>query len=493
MENAARTRKNLIMFPLGTIGRDAIYQLFTNYILTFVLFTRALTAAQLAAISAIMVGARIFDALNDPVMGNIVDRTRTKYGKFKPWLIIGIISTSIVVYLAFNTKLQGWSFIWFFGVIYFLYSITYTMHDISYWGMIPSLGTDAHTRDQFTSRAILFAGVGSTLASVLIPMLTTGSMTIGSSTAYAYGKVALVACLLSPLFLCFTIFGVHENLDYNTEPIPPVSFQKILTVFRGNDQLIWVSLIFLIQQIGQNIVLGGIGSTYIYFEFGYEGGYFSLFTTVGIAATAFLMVFYPTISARIHRKPLMKIMMIISTVGYVIMLICGLIIPTGISKFWSITIGYMLANFGNYCFYLILMISIINTVEYNEFKNGERDDAIIASVRPFLTKLSSALIVIITTSTYILFGITSYTNQISALEQQASLGTISETDKLMQIQALLSSVSHTKSIGLLCTITILPFLLMLASYLLYKKHYKLDEEVYERICSELTIQRSKEI
>ena len=178
-EDIIQRKKNLIMFPLGTIGRDMVYNLVTSYLLTYVLFTRALTAAQLAAISAIMVGARVFDALNDPIMGNIIERTRTRWGKFKPWLVIGIVTTSVVVYLFFNTKLQGWSFVWFFGVMYFMYSITYTMHDISYWGMVPALSSDANARNQFTSRATLFAGIGGALAGMLIPIFTTGKNAIG--------------------------------------------------------------------------------------------------------------------------------------------------------------------------------------------------------------------------------------------------------------------------------------------------------------------------
>ena len=90
MDNAKIQKRNLIMFPLGTVGRDMVYNLVTSYLLTFVLFTRNLNAAQLSAITAIMVAARIFDALNDPVMGNIIERTRTRWGKFKPWLVIGI-------------------------------------------------------------------------------------------------------------------------------------------------------------------------------------------------------------------------------------------------------------------------------------------------------------------------------------------------------------------------------------------------------------------
>ena len=171
MEDKKYLKRNLIMFPLGTVGRDMIYNLFTNFIFTFILFTRGLNAAQLGAVSAIMIGARVFDALNDPIMGNIIERTRTRWGKYKPWLVIGILSTSLVVYAAFNTKLAGWNFVWFFALIYFLYSITYTMHDISYWGMVPALGTDAHVRDQFTARTNLFAGIGGTLAGFFIPML----------------------------------------------------------------------------------------------------------------------------------------------------------------------------------------------------------------------------------------------------------------------------------------------------------------------------------
>ena len=179
MDEARRTRKNLWMFPLGTVGRDMIYTLFTNFILTYILFTRSLTAAQLSAVTVIMVAARVFDALNDPVMGNIIERTRSRYGKFKPWLLAGILLTSAVVYAAFNTRLEGWSFVAFFGFIYLMYSIAYTMHDISYWGMVAALGSDEDTRNRFTSRATLFAGVGVTLASVVIPMFTTGEMALG--------------------------------------------------------------------------------------------------------------------------------------------------------------------------------------------------------------------------------------------------------------------------------------------------------------------------
>ncbi len=486
MDEKAVNKRNLLLFPLGTIGRDMVYNLVTNFLMTFILFTRELTNAQLGAITAIMVASRIFDALNDPIMGNIIERTRTKWGKFKPWLFIGILTTSIVVYIVFNTNLQGWSFIWLFGFFYFAYSITYTMHDISYWGMVPALTSDADTRNQLTSRATLFAGIGGTSASILIPLLTTGAMAIGSSATIAYGRIALVISILAPLFLFITIFGVKETRSYSSEPAPKVSFKKIISTITGNDQLLWIALVFLIQQIGNGIVLGGIGSTYIYFDFGYSGGLYSLFTTVGMSVTALLMIFYPMISRKIPRKKFMTILAIVATVGYVLMLVPGLAMPHGnMIKFYIITVGYMLANFGQYGFYLIMMISIMNTVEYNEYKFGTRDEAIISSLRPFLTKLASALTVVITTVTYMIFRVTHYTNQISALENASAAGDLAEADKLAQIGQVLSGVQPSQSLGLLLAMTVLPCIMMLISYFLYQKKYKLDEKEYDRIVEEI--------
>lgn len=489
MEDLKLRKKNLIMFPLGTVGRDMEYYLFTSCIMTFVLFTRNLTSAQFAAITAIVVAARIFDALNDPIMGNIIERTRTRWGKFKPWLVIGILSTSVVVYLAFNTSLQGWSFVWFFGVIYFMYSITFTMHDISYWGMVPALSSDANARNQFTARATLFAGIGGTLASVLIPMLTVGDKAIGGSTTTAYGVIALVICIIAPLFLCFTIFGVREKREYTDAP--PVSLKKIWKTITGNDQLLWISLIFLIQQIGNGFIIGGIGSTYIYFDFGYNGGLFSLFSIVGMSVTAFLMIFYPAISRKIKRKKLMGILAVIAVAGYVIMLIAGLVLPSTMLKFWAVVIGYMLSNFGQYGFYLVMMISIINTVEYNEYVSGQRDEAIIASLRPFLTKLSSALIILITNLSYIIFGVTSYTNRISDFENQCARNLITEADKISLIDGVINGIAPGQTLALLLCMAIIPCVLMLTSYVLYKKHYKLDEDEYTHICAELEARKAK--
>lgn len=471
---------------MGTVGRDMMYNLVTNFLLTYILFTKGLTASQLAAITAIMVAARVFDALNDPIMGNIIEMTHTKWGKFKPWLLVGVLLSSAVVIMVFSSDLKGWNFVVLFGVFYFCYSITYTMHDISYWGMVPALSSDAAARDQLTSRATLCAGVGSTLASILIPMLTTGNTAIGGSANVAYKYVAIGVSILAPLFLCCTLFGVKERREMTKPEKASGGLKMVVRTFVKNDQLRWISIIFLIQQVGNGLIIGGIGSTYIYFEYGYEGGLYSLFSTIGMAATAFLMIFYPMISSRINRKPLMNIMAGISVVGYVFMLLSRVIPSMG---FTLLVLGYMLSNFGQYSYYLIMMISIINTVEYNEYKNGTRDEAIIASVRPFMTKMSSAVIVILTTLSYMIFGVTNYTNQISDFESASAAGLITESEKLVSIQNVVGSVETGQRLGLLIFMTVIPCVLMLLSNYLYQKKYILDEAEYERICKEIETTR----
>ncbi|MBQ5771467.1 MAG: MFS transporter [Clostridia bacterium] len=486
MDEMKRNKRNLFMFPLGTVGRDMMYALFNSFLLTYILFTRTLTAAQLSAITFIMVAARLFDAFNDPIMGNIIERTRTKYGKFKPWLVIGIVSSCAVIYAAFNSGFQGWGFIVFFGIAYLLYSVAYTMHDISYWGMIASLTSDSDMRNRLTSLATLCAGVGGTLAGLLVPLLTTGNFALGGNAQTAYGRIALVFCIIGPAFLCFTIFGVKERKEEKIRKAPPVSYRKILSTIVNNKQLLWIAIIFLIQQIGNNVAVNGIGSTYIYFAFGYEGGLYSIFSTVGVLATAFMMIFYPAISRKVKRKKLLSIGITISAVGYALMLAVGLVLKTSTVKFVLLTAGYMAANFGQYTFYLVMMISIINTVEYNEYLFGERDEAIIASLRPFLTKMAAALVIALTSLTYILCGVTDVTNRISALENSATQGLITEAEKLSGISEVIKSVSPSQTVGLFVTMTVLPFILMTISYVLYQKKYTLDEDKYESIVRELS-------
>jgi melibiose permease/lactose/raffinose/galactose permease len=174
------------------------------------------------------------------------------------------------------------------------------------------------------------------------------------------------------------------------------------------------------------------------------------------------------------------------------MILSGILLPGGMGKFWLVTIGYTLSMFGQYGYYLILMIAIINTVEYNEYKNGERDEAIITSMRPFLTKMASAIVVGLTYLTYMIFRVTEYTNQISELEQQANTGVITSEAKNAAVDEVLKLATHGQSVGMLLFMVFLPMIFMLLAFFLYKKFYKLDEDEYDRICAEIESRKAAE-
>ena len=132
-----------------------------------------------------------------------------------------------------------------------------------------------------------------------------------------------------------------------------------------------------------------------------------------------------------------------------------------------------------------MMISIINTVEYNEYKHGTRDEAIITSMRPFLTKLASAISVMLASFSYMLFKVTDFTNQISSYENQAERGVISAEERSTLIADVISNVASTQRVGLLIFMTVVPCIMMIVCCVLYRKFYILDEEKYDAICKEL--------
>ena len=217
-QGEALSRRNLWAYPAGTIGRDMAFCMFNNYLLTYVLFTKTLMAAQFAVISAVMVAARIFDSFNDPIMGNIIEATRTRWGKFKPWIAIGALLSIIVFITSFSTTLQGWSYVAVFGVLYFAYSITYTMNDIAYWGMVPSLARRADDRNRLTSRTVLFAGVGQFLGGVVVPTFTAGSLVIGGNAVTAYRVVVWMVCALFAGTQLITLLAVREPVRGEEPP-----------------------------------------------------------------------------------------------------------------------------------------------------------------------------------------------------------------------------------------------------------------------------------
>ena len=474
--------KNMLMFSLGTIGRDFLYFLFNSFLMTFILFTKTTDNKMLMVVGAIIVVARIFDALNDPIMGGIVENTRTKWGKYKPWQLLGAVLTGAVIISVFCVKLDGWSYIGFLAFAYLMFSITFTMNDISYWGMLPSLTSDEHERNKLTSCAQLLASAGVGLASLLIPLFTTGSLAKwGAPTGYKV--IGIISAVLMVLFQLFTILGVKEK------PLPPIkpdksdrlTLKKMFQTIAKNDQLLWCALIMLIFSIGTGVVGGGLLTMYVYFEFGYEGGYTLLIGLgYGIISTLFTAT-YPWLSKKFGRNKILYSAGIATIFGFALMLIFALAIPTGapkssewFAKFILIAVAYTFIGYGA-GFYMIMVINMANTVEYNEWKYGQRNESLIFSLRPFTAKLSSALTQVLVIVVYAVASITTYTNAISNIEKEASRNLITNKVKMEKITEIINKVSLQDRQILVSCMCIIPIVFMIVALILYKKKCTLSE------------------
>lgn len=497
------SKRNLWGYSLGGIGRDMTYQLVNTYLTLFILFTKGLTTAEYAAVGIIFIVCRIFDGCNDPFMGMLIEKTRTKIGKFKPWILAGCFSNIVVILLLFFVPLQGANYVIFFAFGYLLWGITYTMNDISYWGMMPSLTSHPTDRNNLSTIANVGAGVGAGLCVILIPTLTAGETALGGNTQTAYQIIACVVCVLFAACQIMTCCVVKEK------PLPPVTAENkdkrglgaMLKVLLKNDQLLVTAGSMLLYNVG-SAIMNSLYTYWVYLRFGYKGTLctiFSILTGISMA----IIVFYPLLSKKLTRKQLAKICVSTVVAGYALMLILALV--TG-SIDGADSIGIMLdantklsvpfifiglcgaiASFGQALYYQVLTISVSNTIEYNDHKTGLRDEGIIFAVRPFMAKMGSSIVKAIETVALIALGIDLLAKQISDQTQLNATGVISEETMLGNINSILAGANSDTSQWVIVCMAVLPIIFILASFILYMKKFKIDEVEYDRICDEIRV------
>ena len=494
------SNRNLFMYALGTLGRDFLYNLFNGYLLSLCVCTKNLNTAQFTAITFIIIAARIFDALNDPIMGGIVENTRTKWGKYKPWQLIGAISTSAVIVTLFTVPAQGWAFIGLLGAMYFLFSITFTMNDISYWGMMPTLTNNPHDRDKLMTVTSISVSIGGGLAGLVIPTFAMGENPVGGNSSVAFGIMAVIAVVMMCGFQMFTIFGVKEKpLPKNLMKTPPMKIKDMFKVLFKNDQIMWSALVMLLFNVGTNVVGGGLGMMYIYFDNAYNGTLWTVFGLGYAVVTTVFTLFYPALSKKYGRDKLLYSCGLAIIIGYALMMILGLTVPKIVLfevlgmkitlRFILTFLAYTVAGWGG-GFYMIMVINMANTVEYNEYKTGKRDEGLIFALRPLTAKMGSALMQGLVSLVYIVAGVLKYTNQFADIDK----GLITDMTKQDVVNALQASASGQKStmILLVCTCAI-PMVFMAIALIVYKKKFFLNETTVNEMILAVEARKAEEM
>lgn len=333
------------------------------------------------------------------------------------------------------------------------------MNDISYWGMLPSLASNADDRNRLTSLTALMAGIGAFLCGLLVPTFTAGEFVIGGSAVTAYAVIAVVFCLIMLATQLVTVFGVKEApLAKRPEgPRTKVSLRVIITTIRGNDQALWsaavIFLHFLLTTINTTVA-----TSYLHFTFGYNGLLITLFGILGQGVSAVIYIVYPALSRRLGRAKMIRFDAISGTFGYSLMLVSGLLLPAslGMGKFAVMAAANLFSGVGIGVIYLVMMLTIANSVEYDEWKTGQRNEGIIYSVRPFVTKLGMALTQFLSMLIFLAAGVLGTTNQISDIENGASQRLISMADKTDTIGQIIAGIPTSQPLILLLFLTLLP-------------------------------------
>ena len=144
-----------LCFGVGALGKDLCYAMISTFLMIYLTDTVGLAPL---FVGNLFLVARVWDAVNDPMMGFMVDNTRTRWGKFRPWILIGTLLNSVIMIFMFRDPgLEGFSQYAYFSVIYILWGMTYTVMDIPYWSMLPSLSSTQKERESMSVIPRIFA------------------------------------------------------------------------------------------------------------------------------------------------------------------------------------------------------------------------------------------------------------------------------------------------------------------------------------------------
>lgn len=446
MEARTKRNRNRYMFGLGTVGRDMLYSVVSMYLLFFLTDILDLPDSTMWWMTGAMTILRIFDAVNDPIMGFLVDNTHSRFGKFKPWIVIGAILGGILTALLFHDfGLKGAGYVAMFVVVYLLWDITYGANDIAYWSMLPSLTLDQKEREKTGSFARICANIG--LFTTVVGILPVTNALGGDKKAWQITVIAIV--LITWAFLMFTVFGVKEDKNINVKQ-ESTSLKEMFKVLFQNDQLLFTAISMGLFMIGYSTTTA-FGVYYFKYVFKNEGMYSVFAAILGVSQLAALSVF-PLFSKKYSRKALYASATILVVAGYVVFFLSPM-------NMLIIGMAGILIFTGQAFIQLLMLMFLTDTVEYGQWKLGRRNESITFSVQPFINKIGGA----------IANGIVGVTLIISGINSAKTPEDVTDSGLLTMKLAML----------------ILPLIFIVVGYIIYHKKFKIDNRMYDSIISEL--------
>jgi len=445
------SKQNRLTFGLGTIGRDMVYSLVSMYLIYYLTDIIKLPTSTLWWVAGIILVARIFDALTDPVMGFIVDNTHTKWGKFKPWLVVGAITSPIFTVLLFTDfNLHGTGFVIAFAVFYFFWGISYTTHDISYWSMLPVLSIDQKEREKIGALARIFANIGLFfVVAGIVPLTAILGQRFGSPQS-GYFVFAICITVFMSMGLCITIFGVKETgIVANKKQSTPL--RELIGIIYKNDQLFFTAIAMSLFMIGY-VTTTSFGLYFFKYVYGDEGMYPIFALILGLSQITALAIF-PLFSKRFDRKTLFTTAIFLLLTGYILFFFA----PVNTMIF--IGAAGILMFVGQSFVQLLMLMFLADSVDYGHWKLGKRNDSITFSLQPLINKMGGA----------ISSGVVSAVIIVSGIKDADTAADVTPEGIFLMKTAML----------------IFPLLCIVGSYIIYRIKYKIDAKFYEQMLSDL--------
>src|SRR5574344_446189 len=404
------------IYSFSGIFRDACTVLVSGFFLTYAKTAGLLDSGsayiqQLSVISTILALLLIWDGFNDPIMAIIIEKCHFKTGKYRPWILLGAIGNSLMVLLMFLTKPKGWLFVAMFGLYYFLWDFAFTMNDIAYWSMLPSLTNEGKDRNNLTTLVTISATLGNIAMNVIV-VLCQGD---GSHNYDIFGKIAIPTASLFLISQIAVFFFCKEHVrDPKQEQISSrTKFMDLFSIMRKNKPL-RMSIFSIFCYYLLSAVLMGFGFDFFYFTYSSIdlGGDMAVYFLITYVAGCLLaQAFYPTLARRFSKKVLLASAFYLSLVAFALFFFLGLplfgknpiaysaptsfngrlIINPFIGTGWIILIPVFLFSMAIGIYYLVQLVLFQDSIDYNEWKFGERKEAVACAWRPISSKVSSAL------------------------------------------------------------------------------------------------------
>ena len=486
--------------------RDACYQLVSAFLVTYITLSGLLDSdpasfmAQIAAISLITILCLVWDGLNDPIMGWIIEKVHFKWGKYKPWIAIGAVLNTGVVLTLFLAHPRGWGFVALFAVFYFLWDIAWTINDIAYWSMLPSLTKDEARRNKITSVMQICISIGVFGVYGAVPLLVGNDSLKEVPAQTIYGVIAIVVVtlfLISQIILVlFTKEHKEEGIEEKQEE---VKFKDMITLFKKNDQFRVNIIAILLNYLGGGTVVG-FGMYYFYLRYGYGGSAGGaiqfMFTIMYAVGTLVAQVAYPFLSRALKRKQILTISFFTILVGYLTLFIVGfplfgntVLADPGSWTIWLLYASGAVMFFGQGLFAVAIIMQMQSTIEYNEYKFGERKEALVSSMRALVAKFGSAIQRLLIFLTLFLSGLYAVSQVISNSEAELASGSMTTEQLTEQIDTARNAIDNGQwfifSIGMLW----IPLILLGTSLFLSMFVFKIDEKKYQEMVDELNARK----